>query len=64
MTKNEAEDVVALIYYYDYLANYHPPEEEKAEYKLKLKQGIKNDLLASVFNNVEFFDLRNRSFAA
>ncbi len=64
MTKDEAEDVIALIYYYDYLANYHPPEEEKAEYKLHLKQGIKNDILAYVFSSVEFYDLRNRSFAA
>jgi hypothetical protein len=64
MTKDDAEDVIALIYYYDYLANYHPPEEEKVEYKLKINQGIKNDFLAQIINNVEFYDNRNRSYAA
>ena len=64
MTKNEAEDVIALIYYYDYLANYEPPKEEKPEYKLQLKENLFNDFFASVINRTEFADVRNRSYAA
>lgn len=64
MTKSDAEDILALIEYYDYLANYNPPEEEKPEFRLKLKQGIKNEAVAFILNNIEFSDLRNRSFAA
>lgn len=64
MTKNEAEDVIAFVYYYNYLANYEPPKEEKPEYKLEIEQGIFNDFIASVMNQVEFSDIRNRSYAA
>lgn len=64
MTKNEAEDVIALIYYYDYLANYEPPKEEKPEYKLQLKENLFNGFFASVLNNTEYADIRNRSYAA
>lgn len=64
ITKDDAEDIIALIDYYNYLANYHPPEEAKSKFKLKLTQGIKNDFLANIFNEVEFYDIRNRSYAA
>lgn len=64
ITKDDAEDIIALVDYYNYLANYHPPEEEKVEYKLELKQGIKNDFVATILNIIEFSDVRNRSYAA
>ena len=63
-TVDEAEDVIALIYYYDYLANYEPPKEEKPEYKLQLKENLFNNFFASVINRTEFADVRNRSYAA
>ena len=37
ITKNQAETVLALLDYASYLANYHPPQSEKANLKDQLK---------------------------
>ena len=63
-TKEEAEEVLALIYYYDYLANYNPPVEEKPEYHFKLKESSFKSFVSNIFHEVEYADLRNRSYAA
>lgn len=62
-TKDDAEDFLALIEYYNYLANYEPPVEKSEEYHLSLKESPEN-LVSILLNSSEYFDLRNRSFAA
>jgi hypothetical protein len=61
MTKKEAEETIALIYYYNYIANYKPPVEEKPEYKLSLRKSIVNDLVSNIMHEISFEDLRTRS---
>lgn len=64
ITKDEAEDFIALLEYYNYIANYEPPKEEKAEYKLQLKSSTFNDFFSNVIEKTEYNTLRERSFAA
>ena len=63
-TKSEAEEFLALMYYYEYLANYKPPVEEKPEYKLTLKHSDFENYLTNIFHETEYADVRNRSYAA
>jgi hypothetical protein len=63
-TKKEAEDIIALVEYYDYLANYEPPKEEKEEYQLELNNPTLESVIANIMMPVEYADVRNRSYAA
>ena len=63
-TKQEAEEVIALIDYYNFLANYEPPQEEEPEYHLEISENAFNDFFSNILSLIEYADLRNRSYAA
>ena len=63
-TKDEAEEILALIDYYNFLASYEPPVEEKPEYHYHHKESKFKDILSNIFAPIEFADVRNRSYAA
>ena len=63
-TKKEAEDILALVEYYDYLANYNPPVEEKEEYHLELNEFYFEEFVSAIMPKIEYADVRNRSYAA
>ncbi|MBQ6486419.1 hypothetical protein IJI76_01665 [Candidatus Saccharibacteria bacterium] len=63
-TKKDAEDFIALIEYYDYLANYTPPTEEKEEEIISFKTSEFVDFFTNIMHKSEYADLRTRSFAA
>ncbi len=63
-TKKEAEDIIALAEYYDFLSKYEPPKEEEPEYHLSIKKPHFENIISNIIMNVEYFDVRNRSYAA
>ena len=63
-TKKEAEEIIALIEYYNYLANYQPPVEEKPEYHYHHKESKFKEALTNLISTIEYADVRNRSYAA
>ena len=63
-TKKEAEEFIALIEYYNYIANYEPPVEEKPEYHYHHKESNFKAAAATLLSKVEYADVRNRSYAA
>ena len=63
-TKKEAEELIALVKYYNYLANYEPPVKEKTAYRLSFKESELKSLIFDLVSNFEYNDLRTRSFVA
>lgn len=63
-TKKEAEDVLALIEYYEYVSNYEPPVEEKPEYHYHHKESKWKAMLSNLISEITYADVRNRSYAA
>lgn len=63
-TKTDAEGLIALVDYYDYLANYEPPVEEKEGYLPTFKESAFNNFVANIINPIIYDDLRTRSFVA
>ncbi len=63
-TKKETEEVIALIEYYNYIANYEPPVEEKPEYHYHHKESKFKEALTTLISEIEYADVRNRSYAA
>ncbi len=63
-TKKEAEEILALADYYDYLANYEPPKEEETKYHLDIKESTFEDIISNILMPIEYADVRNRSYAA
>ncbi len=62
-TKEEAEEFIALIDYYQFLAEYEPPvEKSETNVSFNLSSTFEN-LAAILPNKTEYFDLRNRSYA-
>jgi hypothetical protein len=62
-TKEEAEEFIALIDYYQFLAEYEPPVE-KSETKVSFNLSSSFENLAAILpSKAEYFDLRNRSYA-
>lgn len=61
-TKKEAEDILALIEYYNYVANYEPPVEEKPEYHFHFKESRFKSALSNLISEITYADVRNRSY--
>lgn len=71
MTKEDVSDTLALIEYYQFLAQYDASEryafgtpviEEKHDLKFDNENQIANNIYIVLVNDIEFADVRNRSF--
>ena len=64
--KKEAEEFLALLYYYEYLANYTPPalNDDEPEQELKFEESDFETVLTNIMFKTEYADVRNRSYAA
>jgi energy-converting hydrogenase Eha subunit A len=62
-TKKEAEAVIALIEYSNFLAEYEPPVEKKPEYHYHHQESILKETYQNIVSKVEYENLRSRSFA-
>lgn len=63
-TKEDAEEMLALIDYYNYIANYEPPKEEETENISFVYNNLLENEDVILPEKVEYYDLRTRSLVA